>query len=140
MKWYAAHVLLYFRLKNRKQRTFPVWENIVLVHALDKKEADAKAEIRGREELLGDDGTIQWGGTPAQMVFAGVRKATLCKNEARRPTDGTEVSYIEMEFSSEEAFRKLLDGEAASLRITDGFGEDTAVEIEPKRHSVKAGK
>jgi len=126
MKWYAAHLILYFKAKDCKQRSFHAWENIVLIHARDENEAFAKAEKRGRDELLGDDGSICWGGVPAEMVFAGVRKVTLCEDEEKRPTDGTEVSYIEMEFSSEEAIQKLIVGEAASLKITDGFAEDGA--------------
>jgi hypothetical protein len=126
MKWYAAHLILYFRLKEGKQRSFPVWENIVLIRASDEDEAFAKAEERGRDELMGDDGSIRWGGIPAEMVFAGVRKLTLCQDDEKRPTDGTEVSYIEMQVASEEAIRKMVAGEPVSVKMADNFRENEA--------------
>ena len=33
MRWYAAHIVLYVQLKSGRQKDFPVWENIVLLHA-----------------------------------------------------------------------------------------------------------
>jgi hypothetical protein len=119
MKWYAAHLVLYFKRKNRRQKSFPVWENIVLVRARNPDEAFAKADRRGREELQGDDGTIRWNGHPVEMVFAGVRKIVLCQDEHRRPADGTEVSYTEMVFSSEAAIRRLVDGDSVTVTIDD---------------------
>jgi Domain of unknown function (DUF4288) len=126
MKWYAAHVILYFKLRNRKQRRFRVWENIVLIRARDSEEAYAKAEARGREDAF-DDPTLTWGGHPAQVIFAGVRKITLCVDPDLRPNHGTEVTYIEMDLGSEEAIRKLVEMEPVSVEIVDWFPDDDDV-------------
>jgi hypothetical protein len=91
-RWYAAHLVLYVKLKAGAQRPFPVWENIVLLRARSEEEALAKAEQRGRAEAGDDDGTFRWNGKPAEWVFAGVRKLTLCEDSEDRPGDGTEVS------------------------------------------------
>jgi hypothetical protein len=124
MNWYAAHIVMYFKQKGGRQKSFPVWENIVLVRGHDADEALAKAEQRGRDELLGDDGSIRWGGIPAEMKFAGVRKVVLCENRESRPTDGTEVSYTELELGSEKAIRQFVAGESVAVKITDSFREE----------------
>ena len=53
MAWYAAHIVLYFRLKKRRQKRFVVWENIVLINAKSEEEAIAKAEERGSQDRGG---------------------------------------------------------------------------------------
>ncbi len=123
MKWYAAHIIVYFKLRNRKQRTFRVWENIHLVRARDSDEAYAKAEELGRQEAVADE-SLTWGGHPAKTVFAGVRKVTLCVDPEIRPTDGTEVTYIEMDLDSEKAIRKFVDNEPVSVAIVDQFPDE----------------
>jgi hypothetical protein len=35
MNWYSAHIIMYVELKDRVQRRYPVWENIVLIKARD---------------------------------------------------------------------------------------------------------
>lgn len=126
MTWYAAHLVLYVKLKRRRQTRFPVWENIVLIRAKTEEEAFAKAELRGREEAIPDDG-FTWNGEPAEWVFAGVRKLTSCEDPSRRPSDGTEVTYLELELPSKEALKKFVEGGPVTLRIEDGFPEETAV-------------
>jgi len=124
--WYAAHLILYVQFKNRPQRKVPVWENIILIKAKTEEEAFAKAEQRGKEDEGDDDGTFKWEGKPARWVFAGVRKLTLCEDPERRPDDGTEVSYTEMEVDSEQAVAKLVGGQSVSVTYADAF-----VEAEP---------
>ena len=119
MTWYAAHIVMYVQLKDKLQDRFPVWENIVLVKADSEDEAFAKAEQRGREEAGDDDGSFRWAGSPAVWVFAGVRKITSCESPEKRPADGTEVSFLEMEASSKEAIAKWLDGEAVAMKFTE---------------------
>src|SRR5579884_3830901 len=119
--WYAAHLILYVRLKEGPQRKYPVWENIVLIKARTDEEAFAKAEKRGQEEAGDDDGTFRWGGKPARWVFAGVRKVTLCEDPESRPDDGTEVSYTELEVDSEQAVRKLVAGQPVAVKVKDEF-------------------
>jgi hypothetical protein len=122
--WYAAHLILYVKLKDLPQRKYTVWENIVLVKAATDEEAFAKAESRGKEEEGDDGGTFRWGGKPARWVFAGVRKLTLCEDPERRPDDGTEVSYTEMEVGSEQAVRKLVQGQAVAVNYKEECAEE----------------
>jgi hypothetical protein len=123
IRWYAAHLILYVQFKNRPQRKFPVWENIVLIKAKTEEEAFAKAERRGKDDEGDDDGTFKWEGKPARWVFAGVRKLTLCEDPEKRPDDGTEVSYTEMEVDSEQAVAKLVGGQSVSVTYADQFAE-----------------
>jgi len=120
MTWYAAHLVLYVKFRNRRQTRYPVWENIVLIKARTVDEAFEKAEARGREDAWPDD-SFTWGGEPAEWVFGGVRKLTKCVDEHQRPNDGTEVTYIEMELASKAELEKFIDGEPVTLRIDDGF-------------------
>ena len=60
-------------------------------------------------------------GKPAQWLFAGVRKLTLCKELAKRPSDGTEDSCTEMELDSEQTVCKLLEGKPIALKFRDQF-------------------
>ena len=122
MSWFAAHIVLRVEFKTQPQARFPLWENIVLLQAETGEEAFAKAEQRGREEEGDDDGSFRWGGQPARWVFAGVRKLTLCQDSDKRPRDGTEISFNELEVSSEEALGKLLAGQPVSVKLADRFG------------------
>jgi hypothetical protein len=117
--WYAAHILMYAKRKNNAAGKIPVWENIVLIKADSEKKAFAKAEERGKQDEGDDDGTFRWGGQPAEWVFAGVRKLTLCEDPEKRPGDGNEISYTEMEVNSEQALLDLLEGKPAAVKVTD---------------------
>jgi len=118
--WYAAHLVMYVKFREGGQARFPVWENVVLLSAGDEAEAFEKAERRGREDAE-DDGSFRWGGKPARWVFAGVRKLTACDEPARRPGDGTEITYTEMVLDSEQSVERLVKGEPVSVRIADRF-------------------
>ncbi len=133
MTWYAAHLILYVRYKDRKPRRVPVWENIVLIKADSEGEAFAKAEKRGHEEEGDDDGTFRWGNHPAEWVFAGVRKLTLCQDEDQRPRDGTEVTFLELELPSESLVRKLASGEPVSVKLADQFADEELEDSIPQR-------
>jgi hypothetical protein len=119
MNWYAAHLIQYFKYREGRQRSFRVWENIVLVRAGSGDEAFAKAERIGREEEAVDDRSLRIGDRPAKLVFAGVRKIVLCVDPGRRPGDGTEVSYTEMTLPSEEAVCQLARGKSVGVRLED---------------------
>lgn len=125
MSWFAAHIILRVELRRQPQSRFPLWENIVLLQADTEEEAWAKAEQRGREDEGDEDGGFRWGGQPARWVFAGVRKLTLCQDGDKRPRDGTEVSFNELEVSSEEAIAKLLAGQPVSVKLADKYGAVT---------------
>ena len=117
MSWFTAHLVMYVKLKDGTQDRVPVWENMVLIKAPSEEVALAKAEQHGRAEEGDDEGTFRWGGKPARWVFAGVRKVTLCQDSQRRPDDGTEVSFMELEVASEEAVAKLVAGDPVSVKV-----------------------
>lgn len=134
MNWYAAHLVMYVERKAKHQDRFPLWENIVLIRADTEDEAFAKAEQRGREDEGDDDGTFRWGDEPACWVFAGVRKLTLCQDAEKRPGDGTEISFTELEVGSTETIGKLLAGEAVTVKFLP------EMKAESGRHSPSLGR
>jgi hypothetical protein len=95
----------------------------VLIKADSEEEAFAKATQRGKEEEGDDDGTFRSGDKPAQWLFAGIRKLTLCEDPEKRPGDGTEVSYTELEVESEQAVWKLLEGKPVAVQFRDPFAD-----------------
>lgn len=117
--WYAAHILMYVGHKEKSVTKVPLWENIVLIKADSEEEAFAKAQARGEKDAGDDDGTFHWGGSPAEWIFAGVRKLTLCDDPEKRPGDGTEISYLEMEVASEREIRRLLEGKPGAVTFSD---------------------
>jgi hypothetical protein len=117
---------MYFKRRKGSQKRFLVWENIVLIRAKTSDEAYEKAEQRGREEAV-DDETTTIGGHPSRLIFAGVRKVTLCQDEDSRPTDGTEVSYNELVVRSETDIKKLVAGKSVAVEILDPFPEGREV-------------
>jgi hypothetical protein len=140
--WYAAHLLFYVKLKRKRQTRFPIWENIVLISAKTESEAFRKAERRALEDAcMQPDESFTWGGEPAEWVFGGVRKLTLCMDENVRPGDGTEVTYLEWEAPSSQALQKLIRGEPVTIRIEDGFPEessakDVEISVDGRRRQV----
>lgn len=124
MNWYAAHLIMYFKHRQGRQRSFLVWENIVLVHAANSEEAYAKAERRGRDEEACDDETRTMAGRPTKMLFAGVRKVTLCVDSEERPADGTEVTYNEMRLPSEKAVLQLAAGKSTQVTLDVNFADE----------------
>lgn len=126
MSWYAAHLVQYFKRRKGPQSRFLVWENIILVRAASADEAYRKAEQRGRQEEDVDDDTLMIGGHPARLVFAGVRKVTLCEEDHARPTDGSEVSYNEFMLRSEASIKKLVEGDAVTVEVLSPFPADDA--------------
>jgi hypothetical protein len=137
MRWYAAHLIQYFKHRKGKQKSYCVWENIVLVRAANFEEARAKAEQIGKQEEAYDDKSLTIGGHPAKLVFAGVRKVVECVDPESRPGEGTEVSYTEMELPSETAIRKLVGGEPVSVLMEDLTPEDLEeAGSQPERQAV----
>ena len=118
-QWYAAHILMYVKRKKPTAGPISVWENIVLIKADSEEEAFAKAELRGKQGEGDDDGTFRWAGQHAEWVFAGVRKLTLCEDSDKRPGDGTELTYTEMEVRSMQGIADLLAGKPAVVEVTD---------------------
>lgn len=124
MNWYAAHIIMAVKLKEKPQKQFPVWENIVLIEADSEKEAFARAEQCGRASAGDDDGSFRWDGEPATWLFVGVRKMVECALMGSRPGDGDEMSYTELVCDSWETVQQLAQGESVSLRYNDRFAEN----------------
>ena len=124
MNWFAAHIVLYVELKKQPQDRFPVWENIVLIEATTEDEAFDKAETIGRRGEGDDEGSFRWEGEPARWVFAGVRKLTACETAERRPGDGTELTYLQMEVASREALERLVDSRPVTVEFEEPFPSD----------------
>src|SRR5580698_10239549 len=137
MNWYAAHLILYFKRRKGPQARFLVWENIVLIRADSSDEAYDKAEQRGRQEEAIDDETLTIGGHPSCLVFAGVRKVTLCQDERARPTDGSEISYNELVLRNGAAIKKLVDGKTVPVEVLSPFpAEETLVMGQPAHRAT----
>jgi hypothetical protein len=121
MNWFAAHIIMWVKIKGKRQTRFPCWENIVLIQAASQAEAFRKAEKRGHQEEGDCDGSFRWGGQPATWVFGGVRKLVLCESPEERPGDGSEITYNEIELESKEALEKLIAGEPTGVEYMDRF-------------------
>jgi hypothetical protein len=115
---YAAHIIMAVRYRSGTQNRFPCYENVVLIEADDPDEAMRRAEEYGAEEARHDDPTFTWGGQPAYWQFAGVRKLIECRtlgDPEDRLRDGTELTYSQLEVSSEKDLKKLVEGEPVSV-------------------------
>ena len=127
MSWFAAHIVLYVERKQQPQDRFPVWENIVLIEAATEDEAFDKAEAIGRRSEGDDDGSFRWEGESARWVFAGVRKLTACETDERRPDDGTELTYLQMEVTSREALERLVESRPVLVEFAEPFPSEEVV-------------
>jgi Domain of unknown function (DUF4288) len=117
--WYAAHILMYVKRKDGAKGKVTVWENVVLIKADSDDEAFTKADEHSKMAAGDDDGTFRWDGHPAEWIFAGIRKLTLCEDPKKLPGDGNEVSYTEMEVESERAVWNLLQSKPAAVYLHD---------------------
>mgnify|MGYP001559757371 CR=1 FL=1 len=116
MPWYAASVVMYTKFKGGRQEQFPVWENILLIRAADPKQALKKASKLARERNPRDSsGSYTYENRPAVLVFAGIRKIIECDDSARRPSDGSEISYSQMLVKNKNDFKKLIAGAPVRL-------------------------
>lgn len=115
MSWYAAHAILYVKLKSGRQETVPFWENIYLIGADTEEEAMVKAIERAREDEGDSRSTFTWAGRPAAWCFAGIRKLVECESPDSQPGNGTEITYLEMEVDSEDALTRLMNGEPVEV-------------------------
>ena len=117
MKWFAAHVIMYFQLKEGPQDGFQVYENIFLVRAATPAEAHAKASVLGRREEGDDRGSLRVGERPATRVFGGIRKVISVSHE--RPGDelgdGDEITYSEFVVDDREKLEQLIRDEDTSV-------------------------
>ena len=99
MQWYAAHIVILLEPLEKIEQPITAWEDIVLFSASSRQDAHQRATEYGKAKEAIDDGLMVYG-RPARYRFLGVRKVVDCVDNDRQPEDGTEVSYLELEFSS----------------------------------------
>ena len=117
--WFAAHVVMLYRYRDKRQRTFTAHDNVYLVRAADAAKAWAKAEAIGQAETAHDDQTTTLNGLPARYEFAGVRKVVECESPGKQPSDGTELTYNTLYFASRVELTNFLHGEPATVDCQD---------------------
>lgn len=116
MTWYTAHLITYFKLKDAPQDFYTVWENIVLIEAVDEIEARKKAEEFGKMYEVEDE-SLTVDDQPAETIFAGVGKiATVCHiGMDNKLASGDEVTFNEFVLPDKESIVKLVDGEEVTV-------------------------
>jgi len=114
MDWYAVHVVMAIYLKAEFSETFPVYENVFLIHASTEQEAVRQGVEIGECEEGDSEGSLTWDGKPAMQKFMGVRKTVLCVDSRNRPTEKTEITYSQFLFSSEGDVKKFCRGQSVS--------------------------
>lgn len=121
MTWYAAHAILYVKLKSGHQDTFPVWENIYLIAGDTPTEALEEARKCGLAASGDSDGSFTWGDQPAEWVFAGIRKLITVSHKGivEQPMSGDEVSYSEFELPTLDAVMNLANGKDVILEYLE---------------------
>jgi hypothetical protein len=121
MAWFAAHAIMYFKLKDVAQDRFAIWENVYLIEAENDDEAWEKAEAWARQEEGDSDGSLTVDGQPATLVFAGIRKIITVSHweEEGRLRHGDEITYSEFQVSDEESIRELVAGEEVSVEYIE---------------------
>jgi hypothetical protein len=121
--WFAAHVILYFKFKDGKQDCYPVWENVLLVEAPSADEAFEKAAHIGKGEESKDESGLTYGGRPAMLTYAGIRKLVRVDGGMAsledRPVDGAEVTYSTLLVKDARAFARLVEGKAVTVRYEE---------------------
>lgn len=111
MKWYAAHGIFYFKLRDSdRQDEFFVYENVYLVYAESPEDALSQSVERARSEQT-DDPSLSWNGQPAQLVFGGIRKLIDCSP----PTGSSQVDVERVENGMEATYSGFTVKGRASL-------------------------
>lgn len=85
MTWFAAHIVMFVKLKDKRQRRFSVWENIILIEAETEAQAFQKAGHRGWLEEGDDDGTFRWGWPTGGVGFCRCPQADRLRRAAQSP-------------------------------------------------------
>ena len=122
--WFAAHIVMAVRFKNDPQTHYPVWENVVLIEAVDPEHAMPKAETYARLDDGDSNGSFTWGDRPAEWFFAGIRKLIACVDYEQRPTDGTEITYSELVLKDDLALQRFAAGESVVLTTATEQNEE----------------
>lgn len=90
------------------------WENVVLLHAPNDNDAYSKADAIGHLGEGDSNGTMEWNGVPARMVYRGTRRLVSLSSPSdvnNNPNDGCEVTYMQLEFDNEDALTAFMNGD-----------------------------
>ena len=115
MKFYVAHLIMSVRLVNGSQVEYPIWENMKLLVANSREEAQAEAERIGKNEEEPLSESFRYGGEPGRIMFEGVRKLIECESSDERPGHGTEISYAQYQINDLDQLRPLAGGDEVSI-------------------------
>lgn len=121
MAWFAAHAIMYFKLKSGVQDRFTIWENVYLIEAENSDEAWKKAAAWAKQEE-GDSGdSLMVDEQPATLVFAGIRKMITVSHweEEGQLRHRDEITYSEFQVSDEKSIRQLVDGKEVSVEYIE---------------------
>ena len=127
--WYAAHILMAIKRVDGKQRTFPIFENVVIFQGVSAAAVRQVATEHAHEEYEGDS-SLTLNGRPARMVFVGIRKIVECQDSTARalrspvkrnrgPGEGTEVTYSVYSVAGAVGLKALAAGKKVSV-VYDG--------------------
>lgn len=118
MRWFVAHVVLRVDYKELiPSSQVSCWENLYLIQANTSAEAHSKAVVLAQQATGDDSGTFRWEGKPARWVFAGIRKVVECCSEASDLGDGTELTFYQLVFPTQNDLQAYLDGNSVSVLI-----------------------
>jgi hypothetical protein len=114
---------MYFRFKDGRQDSYPVWENVFLVEAATAEEGHRKAERLGRAEEGDSGGSLACGGRPCTLTYAGVRKLVTVQggvdNPGDLPADGAEVTYSQLVLKDAKALAWFVGGKPVTVRYEE---------------------
>ena len=121
MPWFAAHAMMYLKLKEEPQHDFLVWENVLLVEASSPAEAETKAAALAQDDEGDSQGTLTHGGKPATWVFAGLRKIIFVAHRGAdgQLASGDEATYSEYGVADLPTVMKLAAGEAVDIKYVE---------------------
>jgi len=118
MTWYAAHIVMQMVLNGRDDVL--AWESIVLLQAETVEDAYAKADTIGRMGEGDSNGSMSWDGAPAYLVYRGTRRLVSISNSTdiyNNPGDSCEITYMQLELESEDAFKKFMAGDGPACLL-----------------------
>lgn len=114
--FYVAHLIQRVHFLQADYCTeIPLWENLVLVEAESVDMAYELAERMGKESEDLEGFTCN--GQPAELRFVGVRKLISIVEDT--VTSGVELSYLQMEVSSEEDLNALMSRRPVNVAFND---------------------
>lgn len=114
-RWYAAHVVMYFKFHDGAQDKFPIYENVLLFQAKDADEARDMAETAGKS---GEDPTCKFDGRAAALTFAGVRKVISCEFSSS-PENDSEATYSQFTVNDEAGLKRFVEGKPVAVEYVE---------------------